>query len=144
VNNGSPFIDFASKISQQASSGAPGWRSAVSRAYYGAYHLARDFLVRQNWHCTMENEHLWVQRHFANCKLPLAKAVGQALANLHQSRKDADYELANAAAETQNNAIACVMRADAIRTQLQQCADPTSLPTILSEMKTYRKLMQWP
>ena len=41
--NGADFIDFAAKIAATYSDAAS-CRSAVSRAYYGAFHLARSLL----------------------------------------------------------------------------------------------------
>lgn len=40
------FIDFAGNLAVQAATSAPKSRTVVSRAYYGAFHLAGEFLVR--------------------------------------------------------------------------------------------------
>lgn len=41
--DGSEFLNLAIRLS--SGSTKPEWRSAVSRAYYGAIHMAREFLV---------------------------------------------------------------------------------------------------
>jgi uncharacterized protein (UPF0332 family) len=69
------------------------YRTAVSRAYYGAFHLARAMLDEIGYRCQVrDNEHLFAQRHFANCQQHEAREVGGSLANLHESRKEADYD----------------------------------------------------
>jgi hypothetical protein len=129
------FIAFASSIAARNSANAVAYRSSVSRAYYGAYHLSVRF-VEQWFYCKTDNQHLWVQRHFYNCKHPVAHAVGVALGNLHESRKDADYELDDGNQDTQSAALACVGRADEIRKQLLLCASDAN--QIQAEMQTYR------
>lgn len=41
---GDDFIQFAGKIAVLPSSDAAALRTAVSRAYYGAFHLAKELL----------------------------------------------------------------------------------------------------
>jgi len=138
------FIEFAGKLAQQASNGPSCMRSSVSRAYYGAYHLAHAFLARSGWFCTNDNEHLWVYLHFYNCKTSIAKQVGIQLGNLRESRKESDYDLSETSAETQANAIVCVQRAANIQSLLLQCEAVSALAVIRGEMIAYRKIQRWP
>ena len=115
-------------------------RSAISRAYYGAFHLSRNMLAEMGFRCHVrENEHLFVHRHFANCRQAQALEVGGLLANLHENRKKADYDLDDARAETQGLAILCVERADRLRDRLKACREHQILAVVVSEMTAYRK-----
>lgn len=119
---------------------APSLRTAVSRAYYGAFHLARALLADMGYRCrTRDNEHLFVQRHFANCRHGIALEIGGLLSNLHESRKEADYDLDKARTETRQLAMLCAARADRVRDQLKTCRQPEVLSAIAAEMDTYRK-----
>jgi uncharacterized protein (UPF0332 family) len=138
--DGSDFLDYAGKVAAMRSVGPAGYRSAVSRAYYGAFHLSCLFLEQYNFRCPKtENAHVWVQKHFLNCTLPLAAETGRLLADLHQSRKDADYDLAKTYADSQKNAAFCVARADEIRTRLQECATAPNIEQVRAEMLEFRK-----
>ena len=136
---GEDFISFSGRIAAQTAFGAAGYRSAVSRAYYGAFHCAREFLARQfSFHCrTREQEHLWLQRHFLNCSVPDAHDVGKLLETLHAHRKKADYDLSATEADAQSHAMACVLRAEQVRRKLQSCS--SDLATIESEMLDWRR-----
>jgi uncharacterized protein (UPF0332 family) len=137
--DGSEFIEFSRNVSQQASVGPAGYRSSVSRAYYGAFHIARSVLYAFNFYCRDKNsEHRWVQRHFLNCTTPIAVEIGKLLENLHESRKAADYDIHKPQPETKANAEFCVLRADEIKSKLQQCDEPAVKSQIQSEMLNYR------
>jgi uncharacterized protein (UPF0332 family) len=137
--DGNDFIDLASKMALAANTNAAGYRTVVSRAYYGAFHLARRMLSDMGFHCRVrDNEHLFVQRHFANCREPEAQEAGRLLGHLHENRKEADYDLHKAQAETQRFALLCVKRADRVRDHLNRCCSPKTLPTVISEMTAYR------
>jgi len=138
--NGGEFISFAGKLAMQTSHGPAGYRSAVSRAYYGAFHIARAYLNAFQFHChSGSNEHQWVQHHFQNCTTQTARDIGQSLANLHESRKVADYKLDKVAADRQSNAESCVLRADGIRDNIKECSNPALIATIKAEMVAYRQ-----
>jgi uncharacterized protein (UPF0332 family) len=139
---GNDFIDFASKLAVSQPTTPAGCRSAVSRAYYGAFHMALEWLEESHFHKFGDNEHLQVQRHFQNCNVTEGIEIGTLLKNLHESRKDADYRLDKLQAETDANAKACVLRADAIRTRLQQASpsDPTGQAIVAGIEKFRQKL----
>jgi len=138
--DGNDFIDFASELSATDGIGPAACRTVVSRAYYGAFHLALalvnefGFFGRRT-----DNEHRWVQWHFQNCKLPLAQEIGRALQNLHESRKEADYHLARHQPDSPANATACVLRAEQIRKKLGECRDPQIAAQITAEMSDWRR-----
>jgi uncharacterized protein (UPF0332 family) len=137
--DGGLFLTFAAKLAASGASGPAGYRSAVSRAYYGAFHLSREFLDRLGYRCRSDNEHHWVQRHFLNCQVAEAKEIGRLLANLHESRKAADYNLQDSYCEVAKNAQFCVERADFIQNQLRVCGEAKLKADIQSDMNRYRK-----
>lgn len=134
------FIDFAGKMAAPNNSVPAQYRSAVSRAYYGCFHLAKELLGELRFHCkNRENEHQYVQRHFQNCKEEVAKSLGGTLSDLHEYRKQADYQLADMDAETHNFATTCLIMAHEIRSKLQTCRNSATLATVTKEMLQYRK-----
>ena len=137
--DGNDFISFASRIAAFQTAGAACYRTAASRAYYGAFHLARTFLADLNYHCPGDKEHFWVQRHFLNCRLRAATTAGRLLADLHDSRKVADYRLDTAYADKQHHAIACVERAVEFQAQLAECRAPRNVEMVQLEMLDYRR-----
>jgi uncharacterized protein (UPF0332 family) len=140
--NGGEFIEFAGKLSAVPNSVPAQYRSASSRAYYGCFHLARQFLIELQFLCRRgTNEHQFVQHHFKHCKDPIAKQIGDSLSDLHEYRKQADYELDDLDAQTQNYAQTCILMAHEIRSQLDRCREPNLLPAIRQEMINYRALL---
>jgi len=137
--DGNDFIDFASELSASDAIGPAACRTVVSRAYYGAFHLALALVEEFGFFSRRsDNEHRWVQWHFQNCKLALAQEIGRALQNLHESRKEADYDLARPQPDSPTNAAACVLRAGEIRRKLAECRDPTISAQLVAEMVDWR------
>lgn len=58
---------------------------------------------------------------------------------MHESRKDADYDLRKAETETRTFALLCVKRADRVRDQLKYCRQREIKSLLASEMDVYRK-----
>jgi uncharacterized protein (UPF0332 family) len=114
------FVTFASKLFVLQPDSAACCRSAISRAYYGVYHSAREFLdglgVRTR---SGISEHLYLQRLLKESQVGEAIELGQLLDNLHQSRKEADYELTNDRPERRGQVQACVLRATEILSRLE-------------------------
>jgi uncharacterized protein (UPF0332 family) len=70
------------------------WRSAVSRAYYAAFHLARDLL----FHCSFtvpraDRAHAYLWLRLAHAGDPDVENAGSDLNTLRGSRNRADYDL---------------------------------------------------
>lgn len=134
------FTALAGKLAAQTSIGAAGYRTAISRAYYGSFHAARRFLVECfTWYCHGDNEHQWVQRHFQNCRSTEAREIGYGLVHLHTLRKSADYDLDDADVELQSQAMASVARATDINQSLAALANDPMLEQIHEEMQDYRQ-----
>ncbi|MCE9555313.1 MAG: hypothetical protein K8T91_18340 [Planctomycetes bacterium] len=139
--NGNDFLILAGKLAAQTTYGPAGYRTAASRAYYGAYHLARQFLAEVNIFCpgSNANEHLWVQRMFRHCEIAQGMEIGILLSNLHESRKSADYDLNKTELESQTNAQISVLRGDDIHSRLIACSDHAISSRIEQGIRKYRR-----
>jgi uncharacterized protein (UPF0332 family) len=93
--NGDDFLAFAGKLAVQHRD-PPGARTAVSRAYYGVFHTAKDLLERLGLYIpTQENAHKKLVMYYANSKQPIAQNIAGMLGDLHERRKKADYALSD-------------------------------------------------
>jgi hypothetical protein len=67
-------------------------RSAISRAYYAAFHHARDYVVATHGQLPYSiNEHEYVKNWFLNQRDRLLIQIGTDLDRLRQDRNRADY-----------------------------------------------------
>ncbi len=74
--NAADYIAFAGKIAATYSEAAS-CRSAISRAYYGAFHLAKSFLDRIGSRAPRNaGTHVFVQQLLTNCGNPRAAEAG--------------------------------------------------------------------
>ena len=72
-----------------------GRRSAVSRAYYDAFHYIRLYLIRESIDVPKDaTAHEKLPKYLRNSGLENAKYVGQRLGELKDDRWDADYKIA--------------------------------------------------
>lgn len=136
------FLSFAEKVASASDSGPAGYRSAISRAYYGAFLNARHLIeedLKQRWRIGTASEHEVVQRKLMNCQVQEAVEAGQLLSNLHNSRKQADYEMDDLAFEEQEEAQLCVDRAAEIIRRLQQCSAAPLRQRIVAGMLQFRR-----
>ena len=70
------------------------WRSAVSRAYYSAFHVARDLLRHCGFvvpHADQAHSYLWLR--LSNCGHLAIEEAGRRLGKLRTNRNGADYDL---------------------------------------------------
>jgi len=128
------FIDLSTKLAGMGKAGA---RSAVSRAYYGAFHLAIETLDE-----AASSPHANGKAHnlvpiFLKCAGHRdGTAAGNLLADLHSDRVKVDYKLENESVETLSFAQLGVETAQKICTHLQAfrqaCADDDQLHTKLN------------
>jgi len=117
------FLAFARQLAADENLTAAGHRTATSRAYYAAFHAARNALERIGVKCPRgDNEHQFVQRALLNCQVPEAVEAGRLLENLHQTRKEADYDLDALHAEKRTTTDLSLLRADDIMTKLSACS----------------------
>jgi uncharacterized protein (UPF0332 family) len=134
------FVSFASQLAAKPGGSAVSYRSAISRAYYGAYHRAR-LLVEQMGFRTKTgqgNEHLYLRRLLQGSDVDAADEVGTLLGNLHSSRRDADYDLDEPTVETQRHATVCAERATDLLSKLAACSQPPLFDAIKLGIAAYK------
>jgi uncharacterized protein (UPF0332 family) len=70
------------------------WRSAVSRAYYAAFHVARLLLEDLGFEVERgDRAHAYLTHRLCQCSHPEVGTAGTTLIDLRRSRNDADYGL---------------------------------------------------
>jgi uncharacterized protein (UPF0332 family) len=90
--NGRDFLPVARMLA--AGSGEAELRSAVSRAYYAAFHAARDLLDSLRFAVPRaDRAHEYLYRRLNNCGLGLIVTAGRTLHSLRTRRNHADYEV---------------------------------------------------
>ena len=70
------------------------WRAAASHAYYGAFHVALDFLRTCGFHLpNNDRSHAGVAHRLANSGQVQIESTGRKIEHLRRSRNIADYDL---------------------------------------------------
>lgn len=88
---GRDYIALAKRL--LASADEASWRSAVSRAYYGAFHLGIDFFSALNFRVPQSDKaHAYLWMRLQNCGDAALVAVGSDLNDLRSRRNEADYD----------------------------------------------------
>jgi uncharacterized protein (UPF0332 family) len=119
----SAFVSLAGRLAATANADEAVYRTAVSRAYYGAFHLAMSFLADLGFSAPRTaNVHVFVQHHLNGSGQPAACTAASLLSDLHAARNRADYQLSHRTAGTQAIAKLCVETAHEIQTALRECA----------------------
>lgn len=107
------------------------FRSAVSRAYYGAFHLARSFLMDLGSRVVKNaTGHTEIYRTLWNSAHPDARRAARVLSTLRSQRNRADYDLDDARFRQQRTAIQAVEMADEVRGLLGHCRQEPALSEI--------------
>jgi uncharacterized protein (UPF0332 family) len=113
------------------------WRSAVSRAYYAAFHASREFFVSLRFVVARSDKaHAYLWLRLQNCKdLPLERA-GSELNDLRNERNKADYDFQQPLA--QKRAGQLILAAERIILALEAAlADSVRLAAIQAEVFRY-------
>ena len=86
------FLALAQQLAIEATESA--WRSAVSRAYYAAFHVARQLLEDLHFHVPhADRAHGYLWLRLSNCGDPQVRRAGEDLNDLRRDRNWADYDL---------------------------------------------------
>jgi uncharacterized protein (UPF0332 family) len=89
--NGRDFLPLAQMLVRLGTE--PAWRTAVSRAYYAAFHVARDFIEDLGFAVpAAQGAHAYLFLRLQNCGDPALANAGQLLQGLRHERNTADYE----------------------------------------------------
>src|SRR5262245_2996300 len=101
---------------------AAGWRSAVSRAYYAAHHIIKEFVEATGVYVLRSaSAHADVWSHLIDTGDVEMEEVGSQLAKLQADRNRADYNLAKSDIQNAETAAAIVARARSMIETVQRC-----------------------
>jgi hypothetical protein len=136
MTTGDDFIALAGRLATAQNATPVALRTAVSRAYYGAYHLTRQYLTTLA--IAPGEEH---DLHFdlCNCGNRDANQAGKLLDDLYSRRRLADYKLERADSETENFARFAVELAHEFRSLLNKCRPDPVCFEIATAIKAYRQ-----
>lgn len=115
------------------------WRSAVSRAYYAAFHVARGLLRDCLFIVPLaEQAHGYLWLRLANSGHPDVQQAGNDLRYLREQRNRADYDLEHPL--DQDAALRHVQLAlDVVRLLIEVAAAPTTRAAITDAIKIYER-----
>jgi uncharacterized protein (UPF0332 family) len=134
--NSHDFLTVAQSLLSDRSEAA--WRSAVSRAYYAAFHRAREVLENLGFAVSRgERAHAYLWLRLSNCGNPRIQTTGAALRSLRQDRNRADYELQSPL--TQANAERSVRAAEQIVLLLASAVTGLDRALITEAIKVYER-----
>lgn len=87
------FLDLADELARRRGD-AGAARSAVSRAYYAAFHEAAGYVARRGWRLTLTgDDHRLVWEWFSRPDVDQSvRWIGNAGRRLRQARRRADYD----------------------------------------------------
>lgn len=90
--NSRDFLTLANALCAGATEAA--WRSAVSRAYYAAFHAGRQLLRDLGFRPPRADQaHAYLWLRLSNCGDPQLELAGRRLHDLRGERNGADYDL---------------------------------------------------
>jgi hypothetical protein len=113
---GNDFLDLASSLfAKNRSPNEALCRTIVSRAYYGAFHLARNYVVQLGFPET--DSHRFLSDALTASGEPSVIQAGDFLRNLATARGRADYDL------TKPNVIRQVQDAAFLKSQIERATD---------------------
>jgi uncharacterized protein (UPF0332 family) len=115
------------------------WRSAASRAYYAAFHAARDFMLAAGFSTPLaERAHAYLWHRLANSGHPDIVALGNTMSQFRGFRNSADYDTGHPL-----RLATAVHMVHAIDELIKRFDDLNSIPEIrarvIDAMKTYEK-----
>jgi uncharacterized protein (UPF0332 family) len=131
------FLILAQALAGQTTEAA--WRSAISRAYYAAFHVARTLLASLRFvvpRADRAHAYLWLRLH--NCGDPQVSQAGADLNALRGDRNEADYDLQSAIAPAFAQAQVQVAQ-QVVQTLDAVAADPARRAAITAEMARYER-----
>lgn len=128
------FIALAGTLSVQPETAR--LRTSISRAYYGAFHLATEFLAGLGFNVGKDHD---LHKPLLASKHPLAMDAGRSLSDLYEFRRRADYRLADPDVEQQSRAMRCVELAKRVESILLQCNAEPARAEIKSAIDAYQQ-----
>lgn len=119
---GDDYIAVAERLATSRNAKEADYRSAVSRAYYGAFHLAGAYLSTLRFSVPKgAAAHGWIPQVLSNAACSEAIGAGRLLRDLHAERIIADYRWNLPAANKLTDAKRAIEAAHRIRASLLSC-----------------------
>jgi hypothetical protein len=135
---GDDFFSLAVRLSSGTS--AAELRSATSRAYYGAFHKARELLERIGIALPTGPEcHQKICFVLANADDSEVRTASSLLSSLRTARNAADYDLAKAEVETKRSVVINLHRADQIIGCIRLCFPGGAKANVATAMRDYAR-----
>jgi hypothetical protein len=136
MTTGDDFISLAGRLAAGQNPSPVIHRTVINRAYYGAMHLARQFLA--SIQVPFDERH---NIHFFLCNSGHheAEEAGKILEGLLDRRMRADYRLERADVESANFAQYAVEMAHEFRSYLDRCHTEPARGAVRSGIEAYRK-----
>jgi uncharacterized protein (UPF0332 family) len=132
---GRDFLPAAGRMA--ASTEEAEWRSAASRAYYAAFHVARDLLTALRFRAPRaDRAHNYLYARLNNCGEPLVRRAASFLHDLRTLRNVADYDV-HSTFVAQEATMAVTRAADII--QILDALTPAERTRITDAMKLYEQ-----
>jgi uncharacterized protein (UPF0332 family) len=133
---GQDFLELAVRLANGASEAE--YRTAVSRAYYGAFHAARDLVEDTGVELPATAEaHRKVQLCLAESGDAIGKHAGDELGVLRNRRNSADYDLHSPGPGEKNFAVAQIARAQRLVAAIASCRTAPAWPQFRAKVRTY-------
>lgn len=140
--SGNEFLDLATQL--LASTNEARLRTATSRAYYAAYHAARNLIVACGVEVPWTNIHDKVQWCLQETSSSLLKSAGGRLGSLRSERNRADYNLDDSKFQKAKNSQLQVRVAVEIVTAIESVAGTSGMTQIREEIRDYAQgVLHW-
>jgi uncharacterized protein (UPF0332 family) len=111
-------------------------RTAISRAYYGAFHLSQALLHQPGVAVGKDHGDIW--RCLASSQVVVAKQVATRLAMLHEDRTVADYKLDSPKPKSFDYARDCVNRGLYLQRLIDLCSQEPARSQIKAGVEAHR------
>jgi uncharacterized protein (UPF0332 family) len=125
--DGRDFIALAGRLAAMPAADEAMYRTAVSRAYYGAFHVARSFLIELGFAPPANaNVHSFVRHYLNGSGDRDACRAASLLSQLQSARNRADYKFDEPSAGSRGRAMVCTEWAHRVVSAVENCrADDT-------------------
>jgi uncharacterized protein (UPF0332 family) len=138
--DGRDFIALAGRLAVSLGAEEANYRTSISRAYYGAFHAARNFLLELGFEPLHNaNVHAFVRNYLYESGQPDARVAARDLANLQSARNKADYDLDDAATGAREFAMRCVEQAHRVVTALDACRSDAAREPMRQAIAEYER-----
>ncbi len=119
------------------------WRTAIGRAYYGAFHIGSAFLtslgIQFPKSADQRSIHSFVRMALSHSADSDIQRAASLLADLHEYRKDADYDLSAAQHGDQKTAQQCHHTANDILSLIRNC-DASKHAVIKANIEAWQRI----